>query len=1058
MKASRKPGIVSFIVVTLVTALIFWAGVEGPKELFVFLAVVFLWFVWFSGWRRHRKLAGQIEELSATITAVREEAVAGGARPEVQGAPLQAASAVAAASAAAASGTSSVTAPAPTAAAYQSGTAPPPPPPPMTPAQAAANLTFAQVETAAQPDGRGLFARLRSLLKFEELLGTNLFAKIGALLLVVGVAYGLSMVWKNPNVGPWVRVAMGALLGATLLGAGIVFERKERYLIVARAGVAAGWAILFSTAFAMNHIPAAKVLPSEVADMLLMFVVAGAMVLHTLRYRSQVATGLAFLSAFAGLFASVFPSKEFAAPDVYSLTAAVVLAASVAMVALRMQWFVLEVCAIVATFLNHFVWLIHIIRPMGKHHQAFPEFLPSAAILVSYWLVFRFSYLWRREGEHERVSALAALLNTGLLLAVLKYQAVHPEYAFWALLALGSIELGLGQLAIARRRSMPHIVLTVIGACLLMTAIPFRVQVEAQRVVPIEALYVSLIWLAEAEAFFLVGVLTREKVFRRVGLFAFVPLVAYLIGARAANPNAPGSVATVLGVRMDGAIVKGEFAPAVVTALVALVLYLNVHWAPRRWAAQFESTLEKIATRDLSYAAALLAFAAGWMACPLLGAAVCWMGLACALASCARRADLQPLRVQSLLIAAFAFLRVLVVNLPSESKYHVGTRQWPARLLTVVAIVVLGYLAAYWHRAKSENEDAWLRWLEPGFSWAASTMLTLLLWYELSSASVALGWGMFALLMFEIGARRRSLQMRVQAYVAGVCTFLRLLFVNLNATSAERFGPRVYTIVPLALLFFYLYWRLEESEQAGSLSSAERKLKAAESFAWLGTTTIVLMLRFEPPLDWVAAAWAAAVFALMALAWWTQRRVFAHQAMLLSLGVLFRGVMHNLYERSYFTPESAVLSNLSTISAVAFLFASLFFAFKLQLPAAEGERKNWLARAVLLLDAHPEQALFFVPLALITAYLAVELRSGVVTMAWALEAVLVFMVALWIGERSYRISAMGLLLLCVGKVAVIDFWSMARGDKAITFVVLGGLLLGVPILYSKNREKLRQFL
>src|SRR5262249_17530038 len=313
------------------------------------------------------------------------------------------------------------------------------------------------------------------------------------------------------------------------------------------------------------------------------------------------------------------------------------------------------------------------------------------AILISYWVVFRFSYLGRREGDHERISTLAALLNTGLLLAVLKYQAVHPEYAFWALLVLGAIELGLGQLPAARRRGSPHIGLTVIGACLLMTATPFGVGLQAFQV--------SLIWRAEAEFFFLVGVLPQEKVFRRVGLFAFVPLVGQLISARADSSAwsvTASSVAAIFGVRMDDADVKGEFAAASIAALVALVLYLNVHWAPRRWAAQFEGVLEKTATRDLSYAAAFLVFAAGWMACPLLGAAVCWMAVACALAWIARRWDLQPLRVQSILFAAFAFLRVLVVNLPSDSKYHVGTRQWPARLVTVAAIVVLGYLAAYW--------------------------------------------------------------------------------------------------------------------------------------------------------------------------------------------------------------------------------------------------------------------------------------------------------------------------------------------------------------------------
>ena len=1035
MKPGRKPGIVSFVVVTLLAVTLVWIGSETSKDVFAFLAVMFLWYVWFSGWRRHRKLAGQIDELWTAVTAAREAALAPGPAPQVQPAGMQpqATPPVAAASAIAASaGAASGQAAAPV---FQAGAVAPPPPPPMPPAQAAANLTFAQVETAAPPSGPGLVERLRSLLKFEELLGTNLFAKIGALLIVLGVAYALSVVWKS-DVGAWIRVAIGVLLGVALLGTGAFFERKERYRIVGRAGVAAGWAILFAVAYAMNHVDKARVLPSELADLALMFAVAAGMVLHTLRYRSQIATGLAFLSAYAGIFATVFPSKEVAAPNVSSLTAAVVLAVGVAAVAVLRQWYVLEICAIVATFLNHFVWLIHIIQPMGKHHKPFPEFLPSAIILVSYWAVYRGSYLVRPREGHERLSAVAALLNTGLLLAVLKYQSVHPEYAFWALLALGSIELGLGYLPLARRRSMPHIVLTVIGACLLMTAIPFRIALQAHQV--------ALIWLAEAQAFFLVGVLKQEKVFRRVGLFAFVPLAGQLISTE---------VARVYGMRIDDAYVHGMFVPAGITALVALVLYLNVHWAPQRWAVQFEDTVDKIATRDLSYAAALLLFAAGWMACPLLGAAVCWMALACALAWLARRTDLQALRMQSLLVAGFAFLRVLIVNLPSDSKYHVGTRQWPARLVTVAGVIALGYLAAYWHRTK--NQD-WLRWLEPGFSWAASTMLTLLLWYELSSASVALGWGLFALLVFEAGVRRSSVHLRLQAYVAGLCIFLRLLFVNLNATSAERFGPRVYTIVPLALLFFYLYYRI--NEQADALSSAERKLKAAELFAWLGTTTIILMLRFEPPLDWVAAAWAVAAFVLMALAWWSQRRVFAHQAMLLSLGVLFRGVLHNLYERSYFVPLKPVLSNLSTISAVAFLFASLFFAFKLRKQPEESEKRNWLIRAARLLDAHPEQVLFFAPLILLTAFLAVELRSGLVTAIWGAEAVIVFIIALWIGERSYRLSAMVLLLLCLGKIVVVDFWHMGRGDKAVTFIVLGALLLGVPILYSKNREKVRQYL
>src|SRR5262249_39578910 len=197
MKPSRKPGIVSFIVVTLLVVLLLWAGVDGPRELFVFLAVIFLWFVWFSGWRRHRKLASQIEELSAAVATGREPAIT---------------STVAAAQPHAAAASAAAAAPAPTVPADQPATAvsSPPPPPPMPPAQAAANLSFAQIDTAAQPAGPSLFERLRSLLKFEELLGTNWMAKIGALILVLGVAFFLA--WQLREVGPAGKVTAGWLV------------------------------------------------------------------------------------------------------------------------------------------------------------------------------------------------------------------------------------------------------------------------------------------------------------------------------------------------------------------------------------------------------------------------------------------------------------------------------------------------------------------------------------------------------------------------------------------------------------------------------------------------------------------------------------------------------------------------------------------------------------------------------------------------------------------------------------------------------------------------------
>jgi hypothetical protein len=79
----------------------------------------------------------------------------------------------------------------------------------------------------------------------------------------------------------------------------------------------------------MYHVPAAQVFSSQAADLVLMLAVAAAMVAHTLRYRSQVVTGLAFLLAF--LTVTISHS------NVYSLSAGAVLAAGMVVIACCMS-------------------------------------------------------------------------------------------------------------------------------------------------------------------------------------------------------------------------------------------------------------------------------------------------------------------------------------------------------------------------------------------------------------------------------------------------------------------------------------------------------------------------------------------------------------------------------------------------------------------------------------------------------------------------------------------------------------------------------------------------
>jgi len=78
--------------------------------------------------------------------------------------------------------------------------------------------------------------------------------------------------------------------------------------------------------------------------------------------------------------------------------------------------------------------------------------------------------------------------------------------------------------------------------------------------------------------------------------------------------------------------------------------------------------------------------------------------------------------------------------------------------------------------------------------------------------------------------------------------------------------------------------------------------------------------------------------------------------------------------------------------------------------------------------------------------------------AWGAEAVAVFLFALVVKERSFRLSALGLLLVCVGKIVLIDVWGLTPRDRYLTFIVLGIALLSVSFLYTRYREVLRGYL
>jgi hypothetical protein len=753
-----------------------------------------------------------------------------------------------------------------------------------------------------------------------------------------------------------------------------------------------------------------------------MLLVAVGMVWHSLRYESQVVTGLAFLLAFSTVTISHV--------TVFSLVASGILAVGLVYVTSREHWVELELAGLVCVYLNHFLWLERLLPTRGGPGHPFPEFFPSTGLILFYWLVFRLAYVRRvpRSNKEELISTVAAVLNSAGVLALLKYQSFHREWAFWALIAFGVAEMLLAFYSRSRRR-IAFIVLSTNASALLLAAIPFRFSGSNW----------SVLWLLEMETLLFCGLRMRETVFRRLGILA---------GYAAAIQLAIGSVAPIYILRQVHLYSGRHVAVALALACGAILYWLNAQTLPRFWKELVSDEPDRLALRFTSYLGLLAAGACLWVFFPASQTVVAWMILAVILGWTADKVDSVDLAFQCDLIAVAAFLRILVVNLLVSD--HWGPLS--QRAVTVLAASALFYVCTWRKKVISTISPIWI---PTAYSWAGSLLLALLAWYELLPISVAVAWGILGLLLFEIGYIRNKSYLRYQGYALLLASFIRIFFANMNAGSpAHWLTPRVYTVLPLVAAYYWTYERLNGSEKSTRLDRI-----AGLASAHLGTVALTALAYFEVRLVWVVDAWALLVFLTILIGWTLKRQVFVAQGLLLALAVFLRAILCNLHVAPL-PGSSRWEGRIACITvACAIIFSTLPMAFRIRrLDAQQSAFSNQLSRWLQLTISRPEQLLFFTPLLLITIMLTREMRAGLITVSWSALGVAVFLIALLIRERSYRLAGLALLLLGVAKILLVDVWKLAPADRYITLIVMGAALLLVSFLYTRYRGILLKFL
>ena len=285
-----------------------------------------------------------------------------------------------------------------------------------------------------------------SAINWEMFMGVKLFAWIGGLALFLGVAFFVKYSFDNNLIPPAVRMALGFLTGAGLLGGGVLLARRP-YRVTAHTLCATGVVILYAVTFACRsiyHFEFFGVLPT----FLLMALITAAAFVVAVALEAQV---VALLGMLGGFLTPMLLSTGVDNPlGLFGYIA--LLDAGLLAVALHRRWHYLAALAALGTVLMETAWVGHFFTAL-KIYTALNVFLGFGVLFLLAFVVAQ------RRGRATYwlagAAAGAAFVSLGFAFYLLDYPKVTQQpwllFAFvlgadLCLLVLAVLDAGLAKL------------------------------------------------------------------------------------------------------------------------------------------------------------------------------------------------------------------------------------------------------------------------------------------------------------------------------------------------------------------------------------------------------------------------------------------------------------------------------------------------------------------------------------------------------------------------------------------------------------------------------------
>ena len=370
-------------------------------------------------------------------------------------------------------------------------------PPPRRPQRASAAPAQALSEETA-PVSKPFVPEPKQVVDWEQVIGGNWLARVGVLALILGVAFFLKLAFDNDWIGPTGRVALGAVGGLAMLGAGEFWQK--RYPGYARALSGGGIGLLYLSTYAAFAIFDLIDIYPAVVLLLIESVVSAVL---ALRYESNALAIIGVAGAFCAPFvlgASDLEGRASSSSDGagYDLIA-YVLAVDVGVLVLSTfrKWYWFRLTALLASLASYGIWYLEFGDAAGALGA---EIALTCIFLVFVGVTTFFHLIWVRGPGSLDLSLMT--FNATVYFAI-SYALLFNEYREWMggfSFAIAAFYLVLAYIALRRSPDNARLSLFAfgIGVIFLTIAIPVHLDDMAWTTVGWATQGTVLVWLSFA--------------------------------------------------------------------------------------------------------------------------------------------------------------------------------------------------------------------------------------------------------------------------------------------------------------------------------------------------------------------------------------------------------------------------------------------------------------------------------------------------------------------------------------------------------------------------------